>query len=134
MLNYLVKKGHDEETISSVMARLEQSLLIGDEAFTREWIESKLRSKLSGPAKIKNELLIRGISKDLAESLLYEIYPHELELSVARRAAAGYLKRLESNSVKDIKRVYTNLLSRGFSLEVIKEVLRDGLKLDEPLD
>jgi len=118
----LYKKSTPEETensIVSIMEKLEDLKLVDDEGFARSFIEWRLSgSSPKGFRIIRNELFVKGIERDLLEDLFEEEEYKEMEISAAEKMI---LKK--SRSYKDPRELKNYLISRGFSAFAIEEAL-----------
>jgi regulatory protein len=119
----LKRKGFDQEVIRQTISFLKDKEFIDDTIFTRAWIESRLKKPL-GIRRIRQELNLKGIDKGLIESSIGELkknYPErELVEGIARKRLEK-LKGIEPRLAR--QRVYAYLLRRGFSPEIIIDVL-----------
>ncbi len=114
-----VKYG-EEETLAAVQ-KCEKYGFINDEAFAREFARELHERKHYAPARIKNELRLRGISSELIEnavSLLEETDETGIE------AAAAKIRMKDISDEKEKARVYRRLLSMGYSYSEIAAFLR----------
>lgn len=127
----LRRKGVSADISEEVLARLEEEGLLDDERFLRDWIDLRSRMKPVGRARLRQELLQRGIERTLIEDGLKDISREEegeVALALARKRL-GDETTLEDEGVR--RRLFAFLQRRGFPLDVIREVFR---KLEGDLD
>ncbi|MEW6685752.1 MAG: RecX family transcriptional regulator [Candidatus Edwardsbacteria bacterium] len=122
----LKRKEFETEIISKVISRLEEVGLIDDEKFARLWTESRLASKPMGPNRLKEELWQKGISPEIIEESLKEFTNKDEQIGIAKELVKRKTRQYVSLSPEVMKRRLMGFLSRrGFSYEIIKEVLRN---------
>jgi len=101
---------------------------IDDSSFTRSWIEARLK-KPYGLRRIEYELRNKGISEKIIKEEIerikdyseYKIVKEIVEEKFTQPLHAKQALRIDPNKLK--KRLYSFLLRRGFSPEIILEVL-----------
>ena len=121
----LLKEGFGEDVVGEVIGRLEELGLLDDREFARAWVEGRLRLRPRWRRALKEELLRKGISEDVAEEALDEELSEVDEARLAEgllRRAEGRYRNLEPD--KALRRMRDFLLRRGFSWEAVKEVTR----------
>ena len=117
----LKRRGYPEEVVEEVLERLEESSLLNEEEFAREFARSKLGS-LWHPNLIRKELLFRGIPKEVVEKILQEIDVDEL-LERAKEKAQSLSKRYGKSDARAKRRIFSYFMRRGFPPEIIREIL-----------
>ena len=91
-----------------------------DERFTKHYVESKLSNKLQGPFKILQDLQNRGISNQLANTVLSELGDQEIWLRKAIDSLEIFSKKSKTlNPVSLSKKLY----QRGFSWDTIYQAM-----------
>lgn len=121
----LKKKKFDDNTIKETVTFLKDHGFINDTDFAKAWIESRLKRPL-GLRRIRNELKLKGIDKDIIESLIGAIKKNYLEEDIVRaltEAQFNRLKNLEPQKAK--QRVFSYLIRRGFSTEIIMQEINN---------
>lgn len=119
----LKRKGYLESTIKEALFFLKQKGLIDDVEFARIWVESRLKRPL-GIRRIKQELKVKGIGRDLIEQVIESIgeeYSEEETIKNLVRRRWEKLKHIEDEKAK--RRIFLYLLRRGFSSDMIQEAL-----------
>lgn len=119
-------KGYEEETIEVVVQDLKEISIINDYAFTKAFVSDRLRLKPEGSFKISYELKRKGIKKSIIEKVFIEQHVVEDDSKRALQIAKKRLKVLQSVKEKKVKkrRLYNFLLRRGFSYEIINDILK----------
>ncbi|MBU2577899.1 RecX family transcriptional regulator [Patescibacteria group bacterium] len=121
---YFEKNQVGEHTQKLVKEKLFSLKLIDDEAFVRWWIEQRTQFRLKSKHFIMAELRLKGIPKELIIELLPEERTKEDEFSVAEKIALKKLERIKSlPEIEKKKKLYNLLSQRGFSYEVVKQIV-----------
>lgn len=121
----LKKKKFTHETIDSVIAYFDKLELINDQEFALGWMKSRLNKPL-GLRRISFELKQKGITEEIIEQAKASIKDNYREYEVVSDLAKAKLNKLKNiESGKARARVYRYLLSRGFSIDVINEVVSE---------
>jgi len=124
----LKKKGFNPGNIEEVISDLKRVNLLDDYEFACQWIKDRLKSRPRGLALIRQELIRKGIKKEIIEKALDESYPEEDEVKLASELIKKREKRYTGLDKKLArKRMSDFLLRRGFPYEVVKETL-DGFR------
>lgn len=124
----LKRKKFSPQIIRAALDFLKEKKFLDDELFARSWIRSRIRRPL-GIRRIRQELNLKGIDKEIIESKLSELKEDYSEEGIVRELARerlGKLKGIEPRSAQ--RRVYAYLLRRGFSPEVIIDELSNLCK------
>lgn len=127
----LKKKKFDADIIEMALSFLKDEGFIDDNYFAKTWIESRIKKPL-GIKRLKAELSIKGINKAIIDTQINEIKKSYSEEDIVRGITRDRLNKLKGiDPQKTKKRVYAYLLRRGFSPEVVIDVLtqakiRDG--------
>lgn len=128
----LKRKGYSRKLIDEVISDLKRLNFLNDYQFALNWIKDRLDHKPRGEKLLRAELLKLGIKEEFIEKSLEEAYPKnnekEIALGVLRKRKKRY-ENLESRLAK--KRMSDFLLRRGFSYEVVKEVLEDFFETED---
>lgn len=119
----LKQKRLDDEVIVKCLAYFKELGLINDADFAKKWISYRLL-KPFGPARIQNELLEKGVRKDIIAKALKEAFSdfdEEKKLyDLVHRRARSY-KGVDTQKVK--QRLYAYLLRRGFNPQLVYKVI-----------
>lgn len=124
---YLLKriKGDTEEYVRLAEDRLKELGYIDDEMYAKRFIESRNRSRPKGKKLIQRELLRKGISQDIIDSV-GNIGPPDSELArmVAQKKYSVW-KKLPILEQK--KKLFGLLQRRGFGSSVIFRIIDEML-------
>lgn len=119
----LKKKKITDEIIGETLAFLKDKGFIDDQLFAKTWIESRLKRPL-GLRRIKEELKLKGIDKEIIESEIRELKKTYTEPDIVIKIAKARLSKLKGIEPQKAKgRVYAYLLRRGFSPEIVIDAI-----------
>ena len=125
----------DSPTVERVIERLKSSGYLDDRKFAEAFIQSRLRHKAQGRARIERDLRSRGLNPRLIREELEKAYPAEAEAEPLQNALERRLRSLvPPMDAKKVSRLYNHLLRRGFSGEAIRQELRRRLKMELDID
>jgi regulatory protein len=117
----LRRYGYVEETIESVVRRLEELGYLDDAEFAR--LKAREKARRYGPRRVSAALRQSGVGESLAREVVQEEFAGRSELEDARSAAARRYN--ERGSDAEARRVYGFLVRRGYSVEVCIQVARE---------
>ena len=124
----LKKKKFNPEIIKEVISFLKEKKFLDDVLFAKGWIQSRIKRPL-GIRKIKQELNIKGIDKEIIESNIRELKEDYSEEGIVRELAQERLNKLKGIEPRAAqRRVYAYLIRRGFSPEIIIDVINNLCK------
>lgn len=117
----LGRLGFSEETIESVITRLQELGYLDDEQYARNL--AHVKSQRYGPRRVYGDLRRGGLDDSTARSIVEEEFAGREE---AREASEIAERRYNSRegSATQARRVYGFLTRRGYSAEVCAEVAR----------
>jgi regulatory protein len=117
---YLAKKQVDQETIEAVIARLAEVGLLNDADFARMWVENRENLAPRSRRMLQHELRQKGVAPEIIAEALEDLD----EVESAYRAAMARVNRYARLDRPTFdRRLGGFLLRRGFSYEVVREVL-----------
>ena len=121
-------KTYTDAVIDDVVLSLKRTGDINDEKFARFWVESRMQMNPAGDVVLKHELKDKGISESIIDSAIEEKKKAYNEYDIAFSMAGDRFERLKKlDRRKALKRVYDFLLRRGFSYDVVRQII-DKLK------
>jgi len=132
----LISKRMDPAVVSDVIEYLLDLGYLNDHDFTRQFVEYGFRRKLWGAFKVRASLMERGVSKEIIDEYLAGEDVDTWERQGAREFAR---KRIRNQPLPDetfIKKLTTQLTGRGFSWDIVSDVMgrvRSG-DIDTDLD
>ncbi|MCH8126624.1 RecX family transcriptional regulator [candidate division KSB1 bacterium] len=122
----LRRKGFREPIIIGLIEDLKQSQLINDGTFSRQFARNKIIQKSIGRRELAFSLKQKGISKDILEATLEEVYSEYDEKELALRLANQKLKTIKNiEPIKVKKRISDFLFRRGFNWEIVEQVFEE---------
>ena len=117
----LLKYEYGYTVIDEIISKLKELGYINDEEYTVEYVNSRIER--DGPYKIKNQLYSKGIAKNIIEKV-FEDWDYRDERKVAYSLALKKSETME-RSFKSRNKVARFLQNRGFSYEIIKDVINE---------
>jgi regulatory protein len=118
----LGRRGFDEETIASVVARLTERRYLDDSEFARQVVTHRSRGR--GGAAIAAELASNGVSRSVAQAAVADLDP-EVEIEAAVAFARRWLPRAEPGSLRSLLQIAgPRLARRGYAPGVVREACR----------
>lgn len=117
----LLRAGFDAGVVDEVVRDLELAGLLDDRRFCRDWVESRFRSKGLGPARLRDELIRKGASKQNVEEAL-RLVDGEALLDRALEAARRWAERVDVTDAKARARLAGYLRRRGYDWDCIEQV------------
>jgi regulatory protein len=123
-----------ERTIDRVVARLKELNYLSDTRFAADYARLRKENEKFGRRRVQQDLVQKGVHKDLVASTLAQTYDDVDEVALAREYIAR--KRIKQPAGEDAKkqatRVMGRLLRAGFSAGVVFKVLREwNVEVDE---
>lgn len=124
----LKDKDFTEDIIDEVIDILEKEEYLNDRLYCEVFIEDKKQLNGYGKNKIKSLLIQKGVSKSVFEDFLDE-FEYEEEFDNALKMGIKKLNLLsnEEDIFKKKQKLINYLAYRGFSFDVINDVLREIL-------
>ena len=121
----LLQKGYEKLLIENVLDELEKKDYLNDNEFAKMFAEEKIKTKLWGEKKLRNELIKKGVSGQIiAETIKSSISAEDNFTNAMEIATKKYKviakRSLDNNVVK--RKLISFLVSRGYDYDVIKEV------------
>ncbi len=124
----LERKGFSESVVKEAIVLLRQKRLVDDFQFARFWVECRIRKAL-GVSRIKQELKVRGVSSSLIEQAIKNFADKYSEKEAVEGLAFSRwekLKHIEHGKAK--RRLFSYLLRRGFSSDIVQEAVENQFK------
>ena len=120
LVKKLCEKGHEKESAEKACDRLLELGLLNDEEFARMLANELYESKGYGIKRIKQELVFRGIEREIAENAI-ESLDIDTQTRIILVIKKKYLNKI--NDEKGIKRAVDGLMRLGYSYSDIKNAL-----------
>lgn len=120
---YLISKDYPKDAVTEALDKLTKQGYINDEVYARSFLHDKIITTSSGPYKIKNDLLKKGVDNDIIDKVLLE-YDLDTQIEKINKYINKIIKsnRTKSNKLLKIK-IVQDLTTQGFAVENIKQVL-----------
>jgi regulatory protein len=115
---YLKQKGYAQKTVKYVTSKLEEYNYVNDALYAKLYI--KQEAKKSGVNKIRQQLFLKGVPKEVLEEALLELPNQEQEIE---HLIEKYMKNKEYTK-KEVSKLYAYLLRRGFTYDQIKPFIK----------
>lgn len=121
----LARSGFSESVADAVVERLYALHYLDDAAYARSFVAGRFRSRGYGPARIRGDLMRRGVDRNMIEEALGEVLQPDETLEAAREQAEKRWARLtsEPDLQKRRKKLSDYLLRRGFSYDTVRAVV-----------
>ena len=120
LVKKLCEKGHEKESAEKACDRLLELGLLNDEEFARMLANELYERKGYGIKRIKQELVFRGIEREIAENAI-ESLDIDTQTRIILVIKKKYLNKI--NDEKGIKRAVDGLMRLGYSYLDIKTAL-----------
>ena len=117
------RKKFDERLIDETAEFLKEKKFIDDDSFAKAWVFSR-KNQGFGLSRIAQELKLKGVPEEIVKNRISEGKGDYPEKQIVGELASRRLSKSKGVDPKTAKRrVYAYLLRRGFSPDVVIEVL-----------
>ena len=119
----LTEREFPAEAIDDALASLTTDRLLDDRRAAAAHVRTASRVKRRGRLRIQRELEARGVDRQVIRELLDELPPEDESAAIAeflRRRHAGPI------GMADRRRLFQQLMRRGFTADVIAKALKAG--------
>ena len=107
-----------ESLVVKVIDKLVTSELLSDKKFAIWWVDNRINHKPMGKIKICQELISKGISADIIESI-------EIKDETEKVMLERVVQKLSRNKNLSEEKMLSRLKNRGFSWDIIKKVINN---------
>jgi regulatory protein len=113
--------------IDAVVVRLKELNYLSDERFAEDYTRVRKEHEKFGQRRVQQDLMQKGVKKELVASALETAYEGVDEVTLARQYIARKRMKQPSgeNAQKETARTMNRLLRAGFSSRAIYKVLRE---------
>ena len=118
----LRQRGFEPAVVSDVIAMLEEKKYIDDCRFGELWVRSRLKKNPCGRSALVSGLRAKGLSAPLAEQVI-----DELDDDVMMDGACRAYKKIASRKGMTNDKIIGQLLRRGYSMNMIREIMARGI-------
>lgn len=123
IIERLRSKKFDAKVITETVFWLKEKNFINDNLFAKSWIESRLEKNFA-LRKIAQELRLKGIDSKIIEEEINKASIDYSETEEVRKVALKLFNNLKGIEAKKAKgRLFSALIRRGFSPEIITEII-----------
>ncbi|MDD5096938.1 MAG: regulatory protein RecX [Candidatus Omnitrophica bacterium] len=120
----LRQKKFSESIIQDTLSFLKDKQFIDDRIFAKSWVASRLKRPF-GLRRIKQELVGKGLAKEVIETAVVQAKENYNEEAVARQLAEQRFLRIKGVELLKAKaRVYGYLIRRGFSPDISSQIVK----------
>ena len=122
----LRRRGASPEIAAAVVADLTGRGYVDDQAFARWWAEARARGRRIGSRRLRQELLAKGIPREMVEAALAAAFEEVGEAERALEAARRRLPALQrgAGAARAPARLAEYLLRRGYPASMVRHVVR----------
>lgn len=119
----LLQLGHGEAVIQEAIHKLNRLGFLNDESYSKALLETRKRTAKKGPAAIRQDLMKKGIAKDLQQQVL-TTFGHEEQVKIALELAEKAVRANHNKTPAQVKqKIQEVLLRKGYSYTIVSEVL-----------
>ncbi len=122
---YLKQKKIHENVINRVIQYCNERNYLDDYAFAKAFTKDQLNLNKSGVFKIRSSLRTKGIAVEIIDLVVEELINRDEQLDLAAKLGKRKLRLLTKDTNKKQK-IYRFLLQKGFSRDVVAEVLKSS--------
>jgi len=122
MRQNLIRKGFDEDTAEGAVMQLKSMGYINDRLYAHKYISDRIKLKPKSKKALMYELQKKGIDREIIAEVLDEF---EMDESIiAYRIARKKFNKYDISDPLIQKRIFSFLAHRGFSNEIINDVIK----------
>ena len=122
--DHLKKKGFEEAVVQETLRYFQEANYLDDRRFAEHWARTRAENKQFGKYRLRQELIGKGISKDLIDETLATLFETVKEIDLARAVVEKKLPSMQDLPADKRKNRLIGLLQRkGFSLDIIYKIL-----------
>ncbi|MBN2693105.1 regulatory protein RecX [bacterium] len=136
LFDKLKGKGCSIEEINSIIDRLKELKYLNDDDYLIEFIKSEIRKK-EGPKLIKQKLQQRGVSVDILDEKLDELYSQESQVEAIKYWISKKLDKIAKKSVDSdneedlLDEIEANRSTNSIINKVVSFCLRKGFSYSD---
>lgn len=119
----LKDEGFDRECISRVINELKAIGYINNQLYAQKYVFDRSKLKPMSKRMMKQELLSKGVSEEIADEVLSDWKAEDSD--VARNLVKRRFGKYDLSDEKILRKAYMFLAHRGFTRDIIREVLRE---------
>ncbi|NMH72036.1 recombination regulator RecX [Bacillus sp. RO2] len=124
---YLKEKEYELFIIKEIVVRLREQGYLNDREFANAFVRTQVNTTLKGRGVMEQELLEKGVSKDIIVEVLELEYSQERELEHAVKLVLKYAPKYKKDSFKImIQKVEQALVRKGYAFSVIQTAVEEA--------
>lgn len=125
-------RDYPPDIIDAAIAELNTLGLVDDAAFAKAFAEHRRDFLKKGPYAVRQELLLKGVSREITDDVLQEVFSDEDE---EYAAALSVMKKYQNDidTPKGKQRAFAALTRKGYSYRTIQRVLRELCDFNEEI-
>ena len=129
----LLQAGHGEAVVQEAIHKLTKLGFLNDESYSKALLETRKRTAKKGPAAIRQDLMQKGIDKNLQQQVL-STFGHDEQLKIAMELAEKAVRSNQNKTPAQVRqKIQDVLLRKGYSYTVVTEIL-EQIKLERKED
>ncbi|MBM4157299.1 MAG: hypothetical protein FJ216_00765 [Ignavibacteria bacterium] len=119
----LLKEKINTSNIQKVVNQLKTLKYIDDIAYTRNFLQYRLKKNPQGRLVLEKKLKQKGVSKEIIEQSMNELYDLKTETEKLEEQLKKYLKKVKGKTLLEKKqKCWRYLMSKGYTYETISEI------------
>lgn len=123
---YLKEKEYEPFVIKEIVAKLKEQGYLNDREFAIAFVRTQVNTTLKGRGVIVQELMEKGVDKEIIEEAVLSEYSPEQELEHAVKLVLKYAPKYKKDSFKImIQKVEQALVRKGYSFSIIKLAIEE---------
>ncbi len=127
----LLRKGYSDAAAEGVSGEMESLGYIDDRRYAERFVSDAVNRRYAGPQMIVSALQKKGVARDIIDDVLCKVSNDSSQADIARLALGRRLRNRSAPRDRDeIRRLSDYLRRRGFSYDIIKDVLK-GIERDD---
>jgi regulatory protein len=126
MRGYLIRRAYSKAATERTLEKLRALNYINDEVFARNWASGRAAAGGYGPRRIHEELRKKGVGDALIREVVREICDPGEEMEKAKALLEKRFKNKQLGDPKMLRRAAAFLERRGYSTQVIFDLLKDS--------
>lgn len=121
------RKEYTDDNIETAIEYCKEHGYIDDLKFAQSFVNDKINLNKYGPERIKYDLMLKGISRDIVDEVL--VLDRDEQLDIAREVANKKKSSYKNDNKRDVYRKLSSFLQRkGFTYDIISKVVRETLE------
>jgi regulatory protein len=121
-------KGFPDNIINVALDELENLDLVNDDHFARLFIQNELQLRPVSRMLLKRKLIQRGINREIIDHQIEKLFSEEQELDIIKQHTKKFIKSHSHLEAKIKEKLVRFLQSKGFSWDLIQQVLESEWK------